>query len=109
MPAAIILDEAPPRTYAQRMDALNEANRIRRYRAQLKRDVAAGRVRVTGVLDWQIDVASMKVWDLLLALPKVGRVKVDKTLRQLRISPTKTVAGMSPRQRFALLVWLAGR
>ncbi len=46
---------------------------------------------------------TMKVFDLLLAVPKYGRVKVNKTLTQCRISPSKTVGWMSPRQRAELV------
>ena len=40
---------------------------------------------------------------MLLAVPKYGRVKVDKILRQCKISPSKTVGGLSERQRNELV------
>jgi hypothetical protein len=42
---------------------------------------------------------TMKVFDLLLAAPKYGRVKTNKILVQCRISPSKTMGGLSERQR----------
>lgn len=98
----------PDRSIVQRLDALAHANRIRFARAQLKRDVKAGRVVVMDVLaapeDW---VSTMKVCELLLAVPKYGQSKVNKTLARCRISPNKTVGGLSDRQRGELvrLLW----
>ena len=36
-----------------------------------------------------------KVFDMLLAVPKYGRVKANKVLQQCRISPSKTIGGLS--------------
>jgi hypothetical protein len=91
---------APERTLVQRMAALKRANEIRTARAQLKRDVKAGKVQVRDVLlEPPAYVESMKVFGLLLAAPKLGRVKVDKILQLSRVSPSKTVGGLSMRQR----------
>jgi hypothetical protein len=100
---------APERSLEQRMSALEEANRIRVLRAQLKRDLKAGRENVLDVLEEPPEwTETMKVFDLLLAVPKLGRVKVNKALQKLRISPSKTVGGLSQRQRteiIAHLIW----
>lgn len=48
----------------------------------------------------------MKVWDLLLAIPKYGRVKVNRITTACRMSPAKTVGGMSERQRKELVSYL---
>ena len=40
---------------------------------------------------------------MLLAVPKYGRVKANKVLQQCRISPSKTVGGLSERQRGELV------
>src|SRR5579875_3576529 len=79
---------APERSYLQRMEALQRANDIRSRRAQLKRDLKAGRQPID---------------ELLLAVPKYGRVKVNKILTQCKISPSKTVGGLSERQRRELV------
>lgn len=90
----------PQRSLVQRMDALNRANEVRTKRAQLKRDLKAGRKSVHDLLLEPPElVETMKVADILLATPKYGRVKTDKVLRQSRISPSKTIGGMSERQR----------
>lgn len=100
----------PPRSLAQRMDALQKANDIRTSRAQLKRDLKGGRVSIRAALlnppEW---TETMKVFDLLLAVPKLGRVKVNKILAQCRIAPSKTIGGLSGRQRSELTALLRSR
>jgi hypothetical protein len=97
----------PERTHSQRMKALNRANDIRTRRAQLKRDLKAGKTQVDGLLldppEW---VMTAKVFDMILAIPKYGRVKANKILTQCRISPSKTIGGLSQRQRAELVQML---
>ena len=98
---------APERSLVQRMDALARANEIRTRRAQLKRDLKAGRKSIHGLLlDPPTYVETAKVFDMLLAVPKYGRVKVNKVLTQCRISPSKTIGGLSERQRSELVAQL---
>jgi hypothetical protein len=98
---------APERSLQQRMDALNRANRIRTARAQLKRDLKAGRASIHDLLLEPPEfVETAKVFDMLLAVPKYGRVKVNKVLQQCRISPSKTIGGLSQRQRTELVSML---
>jgi hypothetical protein len=98
---------APERSLAQRMDALRRANEIRTRRARLKRDLKAGRTQIHGLLlDPPGYLETAKVFDLLLAVPKYGRVKVNRILTQCRISPSKTIGGLSERQRNELVSYL---
>ena len=98
---------APERSLLQRMEALQRANEIRTKRAQLKRDLKAGRSSIHQLLLQPPDfVETAKVVDMLLAVPKYGRVKVDKILRTCKISPSKTVGGLSERQRNELVSML---
>src|SRR3989337_787074 len=91
---------APERSLTQRMEALQRANEIRTRRAQLKRDLKAGRVSIHDLLlEPPTYVETAKVFVMLLAVPKYGRVKVNKVLVQCRISPSKTIGGLSQRQR----------
>jgi hypothetical protein len=86
------------------MDALQRANEIRTRRAQLKRDLKAGRTNIHALLLGPPDyLETAKVFDMLLAVPKYGRVKVNKILVQCRISPSKTIGGLSERQRTELV------
>ena len=98
---------APERSLDQRMDALKRANEIRSKRAQLKKDLKAGRTSIHNLLlDPPTYVETAKVFDMLLAVPKYGRVKVNKVLVQCRISPSKTIGGLSQRQRNELVSML---
>jgi hypothetical protein len=80
---------APERSLTQRMEALQRANEIRTRRAQLKRDLKAGRV---------------SIHDLLLEPPEY--VETAKVLVTCRISPSKTIGGLSQRQRTELVSML---
>src|SRR6202051_3890758 len=94
----------PERSFHQRMDALARANEIRSLRAQLKRDLKAGRCAIPQLLpDPPEYLETAKVFDMLLAVPKYGRVKVNKILTHCRISPSKTIGGLSERQRSELI------
>ena len=98
---------APERSLTQRMEALKRANQIRTRRANLKRELKAGRVQIHGLLlDPPEYLQTAKVFDLLLAVPKYGRVKVNRILTQCRISPSKTIGGLSERQRGELVSYL---
>jgi hypothetical protein len=98
---------APERSLNQRMDALARANEIRSQRAQLKRDLKAGRLSIQQLLTKPPEyVETAKVFDMLLAVPKYGRVKVNKILVHCRISPSKTIGGLSERQRGELVAML---
>ncbi len=91
----------------QRRDALKRANEIRSQRAVLKKDLKAGRVLVTRLLlDPPEYVLTMKVVDMLLQVPKYGRVKANKVIKDCRISPSKTIGGLSERQRNELVSYL---
>jgi len=95
---------APERSLNQRMDALARANEIRIRRAQLKRDLKSGRLSIHGLLLSPPEyVETAKVFDMLLAVPKYGRVKVNKILVNCRIAPSKTIGGLSERQRNELI------
>jgi hypothetical protein len=106
-----VMDQtAPARSLQQRMAALEHANRIRMARAQLKRDIVARRARAVDVLTAPPEWAhTMRVLDLLLAIPKVGRVKAMRMLNRHGISPSKTLGGLTVRQFDALLGELDGR
>lgn len=99
--------KVPDQALIQRMTALKHANEIRVKRAQLKRDLKAGRKRAHDLIleppEW---LETMKIFDLILACPKYGRVKVNKILQLCHISPLKTVGEMSPRQRTEVISML---
>lgn len=88
------------RTLEQRMSALAGANKIRTKRARLKRDIKAGKILPQALLvnppEW---MRTMYLADLLMAVPKYGRIKVNRILLHYRISQSKTIGGLSERQR----------
>src|ERR1700731_2991374 len=91
---------APERSLNQRMDARARANQIRTRRAQLKRDLKSGRLSIHSLLLSPPEyVETAKVFDMLLTVPKYGRVKVNKILTHCRIAPSKTIGGVTERQR----------
>lgn len=97
----------PERSLKQRMDALQTANAVRTYRANLKRDLKAGRKTIQDILHNPPEqIETMKLFDLLMAVPKIGRTKVNKMMFKIHMSPSKTVGGISDRQRNELLALL---
>lgn len=101
----------PPRTEQQRLSSLTRANEIRTRRAKIKRALRNRHLTPATVLfsldyDW---LHTMRVETVLLATPKLGRVKVNRALQACRISPSKTIYGLTQRQREELLNWLTER
>jgi S13-like H2TH domain len=98
---------APERSLDQRMEALKRANNIRSARAKLKKDLKGGKTSIQSLLlDPPEYVETAKVFDMLLAVPKYGRVKTNRILNMCRISPSKTIGGLSERQRTELIAQL---
>lgn len=92
------------RSDEQRLEALDQANRVRSARALLKRTIArdpedARRV----VMNPTPDYRTMLLRDVLLAIPKMGPMKVDGAMWRAGIYHRKTLAGLTTRQREAAL------
>jgi len=91
-----LLSQAPSRSLDQRLDALDRANRIRVQRAQLKRALKSGDTTFDQVLVDPPDyVLTAKVYDMLLSVPRLGRVRAGRLLTQCRISQAKTIGGLA--------------
>jgi len=85
---------ATPARSAQRLEALRKANETRVGRAQLKKELATGTVRIEEILARPPDCAhTERVSVVLLAVPKYGRVRVTHLLTRARISDSKTQPG----------------
>jgi hypothetical protein len=96
--------QTPERTTQQRLEALQRANSIRTRRAQLKDSLRLGHVSIDDVLEDPPEyLYTAKVFDLLMAVPKFGLVRTNRVLERCRVSPSKTVAGLTPRQRRELV------
>lgn len=101
---ATTTSQTPERTRQQRMEALERANGIRSKRAELKQQLKSGAVHICDILaDPPEYVHTAKVFDLIMAVPKFGRVKTSKVLERCRVSSSKTVIGLTPRQRRELI------
>jgi hypothetical protein len=90
----------PPRSDAQRREALELANRTRQRRAALKREIRALDVDVAAVVreppSW---AATMPVTDLCQAVPRFGPERTRRLLLQCGVSAAKTLGGLTARQR----------
>jgi hypothetical protein len=88
----------------QRMQALELANSTRYRRSQLKRDLADGTASFVELLaeppDWLL---TAKVYDMVLALPKVGPIKASSIFTRQNISASRTFGGITVDQRRRLL------
>jgi len=98
---------AGERSLEPQTDALRRAIEIRLRRAQLKRDLGTGRASLETLLrDPPAYVEAANVLDMLIALPKFGRVTATELLTSCGISPSKTIGGLSSDQRGALFAVL---
>jgi len=92
----------------QHMRALQRANEVRLARAELKRNVAHGRIDVGDlVLDPPWEAESMTIADLLMSQRRWGVTRCRKLLQVIPMSENKTVGSMTERQRRALAALLS--
>jgi hypothetical protein len=96
---------APP----QHMRALEQANRVRLARAELKRQVAEGEATVADiVLHCPWEARSMTIADLLMSQHRWGRSRCRRFLTPIPMVETKTIGTMTVRQRKELAARLSG-
>ena len=101
--------EVPKRPALQRREALVQANRVRTQRARLKADLKGDRRSLADLIaDPPEYLASAKLTEVLAAVPKYGRIKTIRLLERCRVSPKKTIGGLSQRQRRELIKELEG-
>lgn len=90
------------------MEALRRANDVRRRRAETKRALRSGRAEVAELLRSPPPfLLKARLGEILLAVPGYGEVRVNRLLKRQRISPMKTIGGLSERQRSELVGALA--
>jgi hypothetical protein len=95
---------APGRSREQRLRALRLANEIRSARAKLKKDLASGKIELAQILVQPPEcMRTARVRDVLLTLPKIGSVKTGRILTDCGIAHSKTLSGLTDRQRTELL------
>jgi len=96
----------PELTSADRAAAANAAVAARRRRAQVKADLAEGRLTVAEALelaDHDDAVAKLRVMDMLSALPRIGPVRAAAIMNQVGIASSRRMRGLGDRQREVLL------
>ena len=93
----------------QHMRALQQANRVRLARAELKRQITDGEISVGDVvLECPWEAESMAIADLLMSQHRWGRTRCRRFLSSIPMSETKTIGSMTERQRRELAARLCG-
>ena len=93
------IDAAP-----QHLKALEQANRVRLARAELKRQVAAQETTAAEVvLGCPWEASSMELSDLLMSQRRWGSARCRRLLLSLGLPENKQIGTMTPRQRRALV------
>ncbi len=90
----------------QRALALEKATRVRKERAEVKRELKDGATSLSAVLERaerSEAIAKMRVLALLEALPAMGKIKARRLLDQVGISEARRVQGLGANQRAELL------
>ena len=101
----------PSLTPEQRAAALEKAAAARKARAELKVRLKSSGTSLDEVLaDGTQDevVGKMKVVAVLEAMPGVGKVRAQRIMERLEISPSRRVRGLGAKQREALVREFSG-
>lgn len=87
----------------QHLKALERANRVRLARAEMKREIAGGGLKVSEVIlgcPWQAH--SMSISDLLMSQNRWGGARCRRLLTSIGVPENKPVGTLTERQRGAL-------
>ena len=100
----------PPLTPEQRASALAKAAAARKARAELKVRLKSSDTTLDDVLADGADevIGKMKVVAVLEAMPGVGKVRAQRIMERLEISPSRRVRGLGAKQREALVREFSG-
>jgi len=101
----------PSLTPEQRAAALEKAAAARKARAELKVRLKSSGTSLDEVLaegDRDEVVGKMKVVAVLEAMPGVGKVRAQRIMERLEISPSRRVRGLGAKQRQALVREFSG-
>lgn len=96
----------PDLTPEQRAAALEKAAAARAARATIKRELKAGAVKLSQVIERaETDeaLAKLKVAALLESMPGVGKATARGIMAEVGISAARRVRGLGPHQRAALI------
>lgn len=94
----------------QRLANLAVANEVRVWRARVKKELKKRERRLAPLLlpDVHERLETMRVFDLVCACPRFGRVKADAVCRQLGVRPSVYVSRLSQPQRQELVAAVNG-
>lgn len=96
--------QVPQLNAEQRAAALAKASATRHARAEICRDVKAGRRSVIDVLNSNDElILKMRVRSLLKSVPGYGRIKTDRLMAEIGITETRRIGGLGRRQKEALI------
>ena len=95
----------PPKlTPEQRKKGLEKALRLRRERAELKKNLKSGRISFKAVLGMSGQtVERIKAKDILASLPGVGKITAEKIMNEVKIAASRRIKGLGVRQTKELL------
>ncbi|MGH7858856.1 MAG: integration host factor, actinobacterial type [Candidatus Binatia bacterium] len=95
----------PQLTEEQRRAALAKAAEARKKRAEIKAQLKNNTLGLSELLDRSESdeiLGKMKVSAMLEALPGVGKVRAQKVMEELNISPTRRLRGLGDKQKGSL-------
>lgn len=95
----------PELTAEQRKEALEKAAKVRKERAEIKKSLKEGKLKVSDILAKAKDndiFAKMTVKSVIESLPGVGKMRAAKIMEEIGISETRRVKGLGPKQIEAL-------
>jgi len=96
----------PEMTDEQRAAALARAGEARRKRAEIKHLLKSGSISFSDVLDRAEEddlVAGTKIQAIVVSMPHMGKVSTKRLLEKIGIADNRTIRGLGPNQRKALL------
>ena len=99
------MNRTPPPALSpeQRQAALEKAKESRRDRAEIKRMIALGEMNIfEAISDSRESIRRMRVFDLLSALPGVGKARAAMIMERRNISATRRIGGLGHLQLSAL-------
>ena len=98
----------PSLTDEQRKEYLEKAAAMRKARAQVRKDLKAGRLSFAELMERADDpvIARLKVVHLLESLPGYGKARALSLLSEVGIAESRKVRGLGSRQREELLAIL---
>ena len=99
----------PTLSAEERNKALQKAQQIRSQRMEVRKQLKAGKLTLSAVLNGTDNevYAKMRVKYLLESLPQVGKITAQKIMEEIGIDEARRVQGLGSRQKAQLLERLA--